>query len=121
MSMKNCIFCQIVDKQSPANILFENADCIAFTPLDPVAKGHVLIVPKAHYRDIFDIDPGILSAVVVFSKQVARDIVNTNKATGVNILHASGADAQQSVFHFHIHVVPRYSNDGLDLWPRNKL
>ncbi len=119
--MKNCIFCEIVNKKEKAKIIFENEHCLVFESAEPIAKGHVLIVPKKHCQDIFDIDPSILSELVVVSQKIATDLLKKTGATGINILHASGKDAQQSIFHFHIHLVPRYSGDGLDLWLKNKL
>lgn len=119
--MKDCIFCKIIKKEMPAEVSFENDLCIAFNPLDQATRGHVLIVPKDHFQDIFDIDADTLKELILISKKMANDIVKREKATGVNILHASGKDAQQSVPHFHLHIVPRYPNDGLDLWLKNKL
>ena len=119
--MDNCIFCQIISKKSKANIVLENDLCIAFTPLDPISSGHVLVVPKAHFENIFDIDEKTLAELTSYSKKIAAKIVKNNDAKGINLLHASGKDAQQSVFHFHFHVVPRYENDGLDLWMKGKL
>ena len=119
--MQNCIFCKIIEKEAKANILLENGTCSVFTPINPIAKGHVLIIPKIHFKDIFDIDEKILSALAVTAKKFAHDIVKEHRATGINLLHASGKDAQQSIFHFHFHLVPRYPNDELDLWLRNRL
>ncbi|OJI09368.1 MAG: hypothetical protein COV08_01295 [Candidatus Vogelbacteria bacterium CG10_big_fil_rev_8_21_14_0_10_49_38] len=119
--MQECIFCKIIKKESPANIVFEDNVCSVFSPLNPITRGHVLIIPKVHFRDIFDIDTDILTQTISRAQKIAQDIINKNKATGVNLLHASGKDAQQSVFHFHFHLVPRYPNDGLDLWLKNKL
>lgn len=119
--MQDCIFCKIVNKEVPAAILFENATSAMFTPLDPVTKGHVLIVPKKHYQDIFDINTDILLELISIAQKTARDIVKKQEATGINLLHASGKDAQQSISHFHLHLVPRYPKDGLDLWLKNNL
>jgi len=119
--MQDCIFCKIIKKESPANIVFKDDVCFVFSPLDPITKGHVLIVPKVHSKNIFDIDANVLAQLITITQKVAHDIVDKNKATGVNLLHASGKDAQQSIFHFHFHLVPRYPDDGLDLWLKNKL
>ena len=121
MFMYSCIFCNIIDKKIKADILFEDEACLAFTPIDPIAMGHVLIIPKTHFRDIFDIENEAFAALTIVAKKIAFDIVKKYQATGVNLLHASGKDAQQSVFHFHLHLVPRYPDDGLDLWLRNSL
>lgn len=119
--MNNCIFCKINNKEAPAKIVFENDDILAFVPKEQVSKGHTLVVPKNHFENIFDIDKTTLEKLIAVSKDLSEQLIKENNATGINLLHASGKDAQQSVFHFHLHVVPRYENDGLDLWLREKL
>ena len=119
--MESCIFCQISNHKSPAKVIFENENIVAFNPIDPVSKGHTLVVPKEHFENILDIDPNTLKELIIVSKDLSKKLTKKYKATGVNLLQASGKDAQQSVFHFHIHVVPRYKNDGLDLWFREKI
>ena len=119
--MQDCIFCRIVRKEAKASILFENENCLVFTPLDSISKGHALLIPKVHYKDVFDIEDEALQALALIAKEFASGLVKEHGATGINLLHASGKDAQQSVFHFHMHLVPRYPDDGLDLWLRNKL
>lgn len=119
--MQDCIFCKIIRKESKADIIFENDVCLAFKPLNLVSEGHLLVVPKVHVENIFDIDKETLSAVMSVVKELSVSIVKEKDATGVNLLHASGKDAQQSIFHFHIHIVPRFLNDGLNLWVKNKL
>lgn len=119
--MNNCIFCKINNKETPAKIVFENDDILAFVPIQQVSKGHTLIVPKNHFENIFDIDKNTLEILIAVSKDLSEQLTKENNATGINLLHASGKDAQQSVFHFHLHIVPRYENDGLDLWLREKL
>jgi histidine triad (HIT) family protein len=116
-----CIFCKIINKEANAEIVFEDQISVAFAPLKPVAEGHLLLVPKTHFENILDIDDKILKEIVITSKKISSDTMKENKATGVNILHASGKDAQQSVLHFHLHIVPRRPDDGLDLWLKNKL
>ena len=119
--MKECIFCEIVSKKASAKIIFENEIVLAFKPLHQISKGHTLVVPKKHFESIFDIDKDILEKLIAVSKDLSEQLVKEHNATGINLLHASGKDAQQSVFHFHFHIVPRYKNDGLDLWLREKL
>lgn len=119
--MQNCIFCQIIQKEAKADVLFEDENCLVFTPLDPISNGHVLLIPKVHYKDVFDIKGEALQALILIAKEFSSELIEKYGGTGVNLLHASGKDAQQSVFHFHLHIVPRYPDDGLDLWLRNKL
>lgn len=90
-------------------------------PIDPISKGHVLVVPKKHVVNILDANNEILSHLIVVAKNIGKDLLEKNNAQAMNLLHAAGKEAQQSVFHFHFHVVPRYENDGLDLWFRNNL
>lgn len=119
--MNDCIFCKIINKQSAANIIFEDSETLVFTPLDQISKGHLLIIPKYHFENIFDIEDVTFSHVTTIAKKMAIESLKIHNATGVNILNANGEDAQQSVFHFHMHMVPRYKDDGLDLWLRNRL
>jgi histidine triad (HIT) family protein len=116
-----CIFCKISKKESPANILFEDDLCLAIKPIDQISKGHVLVIPKEHCVNILDIDSSLLSHITVVSKTIGEKLMLEYEADGLNLLHAAGADAQQSVFHFHFHLVPRYKEDQLDLWFRNSL
>ncbi len=119
--MNDCIFCKTNNKEVSAKIVFENDDVSAFAPIKQVSKGYTLVVPKNHFESIFDIDKNTLEKLIAVSKDLSEQLVKENNATGINLLHASGKDAQQSVFHFHLHIVPRYENDGLDLWLREKL
>ncbi len=114
--MESCIFCNIVKGELEAKKVHDTESVLAFIPKEQVAKGHTLVIPKEHYESILDISETDLSDVVRVAKELSQKYRDELDATGVNLLHASGKDAQQSVFHFHIHVVPRYPNDGLDLW-----
>ncbi len=119
--MENCVFCKIINKELPASIFLENEEFLAFSPIEQVSKGHTLLIPKKHQENIFDIDRTTLEKLTGFAQDIAKQLVETHGVTGINLLNASGKDAQQSVFHFHLHIVPRYENDGLDLWLRNNL
>lgn len=90
-------------------------------PIDPISKGHVLVLPKKHFVNMLDTDDETLSHLIVVAKNVGCTLLEQNNAQAMNLLHAAGKEAQQSVFHFHFHIVPRYENDGLDLWFRNNL
>jgi len=119
--MSDCIFCKIIDKSEPAKIFYEDEYVIAFETIEPVSKGHTLVVPKQHFQNILDIDRDLLLKITSVTQKLANELVTSYNAGGVNILHAAGKVAQQSVPHFHFHIVPRYENDGLDLWLRNNL
>lgn len=114
--MKDCIFCKIARKESDALILYEDEFIIAFLDIHPVSKGHLLVVPKEHFENIFEATDEILSKINVACKKMGQLCKDRLGATGVNILNASGKDAQQSVFHIHYHVVPRFKDDNIDLW-----
>ena len=115
--MNNCIFCQIVNKKAPAKIIYENENVICFLPLKVETYGHTLIVPKKHYVDLYDIPAEILCDLVKVIQKLTLEYKQKINATGMNLMHASGKDGQQSVFHFHFHLLPRFKDDGLNTWP----
>ena len=116
--MSECIFCGIAARTAPARIVHENSDVICFLPVRLEVFGHTLIVPKRHYQDLFDIPADALAAVGEAGRELANAYRGTLGATGANLLHASGADAEQSVFHFHVHLMPRFPGDGFSTWPK---
>ena len=116
--MKNCIFCRIIKKEVPAIIVYEDKDVICFLPNKIEVYGHTLIVPKKHYVDLYDIPEEILCKLNTVAKKLTLAYKKKINATGVNLMHASGKDGQQSVFHFHFHLLPRFKNDGLNTWPK---
>lgn len=115
--MNDCIFCQIVKRKAPANIIYENENVICFLPKKVEVYGHTLVVPKKHYADLYDIPTKILSDLVKVVQKLTIEYKQKINATGMNLIHASGKDGQQSVFHFHFHLLPRFKEDGLDTWP----
>jgi histidine triad (HIT) family protein len=118
----DCVFCQIIKGEVPnRGIIMDNEDVIALIPLNPVAKGHTLLIPKKHCENILDCDDQVLEILGKEVKILAKKLIEENNATGFNLLNANGKDAQQSVFHLHLHLVPRYPNDGLDLWIKQGL
>jgi histidine triad (HIT) family protein len=119
MNKENCIFCKIARGEMPSRKVYENKKVIAFLDVNPISKGHVLVIPKKHFKNIFDIDEAYLKEIMLVSKKISQLLKNKLNAEGVNILHASGKEAQQSVFHFHIHIIPRYKGDKLDTWPKS--
>jgi histidine triad (HIT) family protein len=117
MRAPDCVFCKIVERTADALVIHEDDHIISFLPLEPAVAGHTLVVPKAHHADIYTIPADLLSALVVSCQLHARRWREHAGATGFNILHASGVDGEQSVAHFHFHVLPRFSGDGLQTWP----
>lgn len=121
--MKDCIFCKIVNGEMPCFIVYEDKYILAFLTINPLNKGHVLVIPKEHYENIFDIDEKILIKIISAAKRISCKIKDGLKAEGVNILHASGVSAEQSVFHFHLHIVPRKTGDKINMnsWWQSKV
>jgi len=115
MSPSDCIFCKIVAGEIPATIVDEDERTIAFMDISPATRGHALVIPRAHAADVHAIDPQDLAAVAVTAQRVAAKARANLGAEGVNLLNSSGAAAWQTVFHFHMHVIPRYADDPLKL------
>ncbi|MBV8429577.1 MAG: HIT domain-containing protein [Solirubrobacterales bacterium] len=115
MSDHDCIFCQIVAGEIPAQIVAEDERTVAFMDISPATRGHALVVPRRHARDLLEIEPAELEAVAVAAQRVAARMPERLGADGVNLLNSCGRAAWQTVFHFHIHVIPRYSGDPLRL------
>ncbi|MCW4030489.1 MAG: HIT family protein [Candidatus Bathyarchaeota archaeon] len=112
-SEENCIFCQIVAKKSPASILYEDADVMAFLDIRPLHMGHSLVISKDHYIDIFDTPTDILSKIHAVSKQVALAVKQATGSEGISVFQQNGKAAGQDIFHIHVHVVPRFEGTGL--------
>lgn len=106
-----CIFCRIVAGKSPSTTIAETERAIAFMDINPVTPGHALVVPRAHADDLFDISVEDLAACAELAQEIARRAKVRLGADGINLLNSNGKVAKQSVFHFHIHVIPRYSKD----------
>ena len=116
--MKNCIFCKIINKKEPAKIVYQDKDVICFLPNKVEVYGHTLIAPKKHYADLYDIPEDVLFKLVKVAKKLTLSYRKKINATGANLMHASGVDGEQSIFHFHFHLLPRFKNDGLSTWPK---
>jgi len=109
-----CLFCGIVAGDIPSIKVAEDDATYAFMDINPASDGHLLVVPKRHSRDLFEITPDDLTAVTLSAQRIARAAVTELGADGVNLLNACGAEAWQTVFHFHLHVVPRYADQSRD-------
>lgn len=113
--MPDCIFCSIVAGDAPAEIVEEDERTVAFMDVNPATDGHVQVVPREHVENLWDATPDHLRDVVTAAQRVALRITETLRPDGVNLMHATGAAAFQTVFHLHVHVVPRYADDGIQL------
>lgn len=114
---EKCIFCRIVAGEEVAEIVWRDGNVTCFFPRTKYVKGHTLIVPNRHFENIFDMPAETSSALMGAAKFLSVRYRNILGCDGINLMHASGKAAQQSVFHFHIHLVPRFNNDGLDSMP----
>jgi histidine triad (HIT) family protein len=115
MSDPDCIFCKILAGELPATIVDEDERTIAFMDIAPATRGHALVIPRAHSRDVFDASPEDLQATLLAAQRLAKRARERLAAEGVNLLNSSGAAAWQTVFHLHIHMIPRYRDDPLRL------
>lgn len=110
--MEDCIFCKIIRGEIPSYKIYEDDFVFAFLDVNPLAKGHTLIIPKEHKKDIFEIED--LDKIVSVAKIIANKMKESLNCEGVNIYHASGEAAGQTVFHFHMHLIPRRKGDNVD-------
>ncbi|CAB4937550.1 unannotated protein [freshwater metagenome] len=111
----DCIFCKIVAGELPSLVVAEDDRTIAFLDVNPATPGHTVVIPKDHHRDLLTIDDDVLAATTATARRVAALLSDRLDAVGVNLLNNCGAQAWQTVFHFHLHVVPRYASDPLTL------
>ena len=115
MREPDCIFCKIVAGELPATIVDEDERTISFMDIAPATRGHLLVIPRKHSPDLLDIEAEDLAAVSLAAQRLAARVKSDLGADGVNLLNACGAVAFQTVFHFHVHVIPRYEGDAVRL------
>ncbi len=115
MSDPDCIFCKIVAGELPAQVIDEDERTLAFMDINPATAGHALVIPRRHYRNLLEISAEDLSATAVAAQRLAARVNERLGADGVNLLNSCGPAAWQTVFHFHVHVIPRYDDDPLRL------
>jgi histidine triad (HIT) family protein len=111
----DCIFCKIVSGEIPSYKIDEDDKTIAFMDINPWTRGHALVIPKEHSRNIYDVDPDDLAAIHKTGQRVAKRMRDRLNCEGINTLQSSEPVAMQTIFHTHVHVIPRYSDDGLRL------
>jgi histidine triad (HIT) family protein len=111
----DCLFCKIVAGDVPATLVHEDERTVAFMDINPATRGHLLVIPREHATDVHAIDAEDLNACALTAKAMAERVRDKLGADGVNLLNSTGAAAWQTVFHFHLHVIPRYENDPLRL------
>lgn len=115
--MEETIFSKIIRREIPADIVYEDEHTLAFLDIKPVTPGHTLVIPKKQFRNIFDIDDETLFLVMQTVRKIAPAVRDAVGAQGMNVNSNHEAAGGQIVFHYHVHLVPRFSNDGLVMWP----
>jgi histidine triad (HIT) family protein len=114
-TMQQCIFCEIVKKNIPAKVVYENDRIIAFLDINPLAVGHTLVVPKQHIPTIFEMNEAINQEIFKVAEKISLRMKEALQVDGVNLVNASGKAAEQSIPHFHLHVIPRREGDGISM------
>ena len=113
--MADCLFCKIVAGEIPSTRVDEDERTVAFMDINPATRGHVLVVPREHSADLHEIAAEDLQACALAAQRIAARLRDRLDADGVNLLNSCGRVAWQTVFHFHVHVIPRYAGDPLRL------
>lgn len=111
MKDDNCIFCKIANGEIPSKTLFEDDEFRVILDLGPAARGHALILPKNHYANLYELPEETASKVMLLAKKMAVQMTEKLKCDGFNLVQNNGEVAGQTVFHFHMHLIPRYKND----------
>ncbi len=109
--MDNCIFCKIANGEIPAATLYEDEEFRVILDLGPASKGHALILPKEHYANVFEMPEQLAAKAMILAKKMAEAMVKALKCDGIHLLQNNGEAAGQTVFHFHLHLIPRYEGD----------
>lgn len=122
MKDENCIFCKLAAGDIPTATLYEDEDFRVILDASPASKGHALIIPKEHYRNLYDLDEGVAAKAMVLAKKMINKLKDMLGCDGYNIVQNNEEAAGQTVFHFHMHLIPRYDGDKVGLgWNMGKL
>lgn len=120
--MDNCIFCKIANGEIPSATLYEDEDFRVILDLGPASKGHALVLPKAHAANLFELSDELASKAILVAKKVGKELKEKLGCDGLNIVQNNGEAAGQTVFHFHMHLIPRMDNDKVGVsWNPGKL
>lgn len=119
--VEGCVFCKIASGEIPSKTVYEDDDFRAILDISPASKGHVIILPKNHADNIFEISDEDASGIMLVAKKIASKVKKVFGCDGVNILQNNGEAAGQTVFHLHVHVIPRYENDNIRIkWTQHE-
>ena len=122
MKDDNCIFCKLANGDIPTATLYEDEDFRVILDASPAAKGHALIIPKEHYANLYELDDELASKVLVLAKKMLTKLTDILGCDGYNLVQNNGEAAGQTVFHFHMHLIPRHKDDGVVLgWKMGEL
>ena len=115
-----CIFCKIIKGEIPSSKVYENENVLAFLDIGPVNKGHTLVISKKHFVNVFDSNEEDWIKVMKVVRKLAKAVKEASNCDAVNIMSSNGAESGQVVMHAHTHIIPRFKDDGLKLWPQGK-
>lgn len=115
MRDENCIFCKIAAGDIPSATLYEDEDFRVIMDIEPASKGHALILPKEHYANIYELDDELAAKALVLAKKMIIKLTDIVGCAGYNVLQNNGKAAGQTVFHFHMHLIPRYEDDNVTI------
>ena len=122
MKDENCIFCKLANGDIPTATLYEDDDFRVILDAGPASKGHALILPKEHYKNLYELDDEIAAKALVLAKKMITKLTDVLGCDGYNLVQNNGEAAGQTVFHFHLHMIPRYKDDGVGLtWKMGEL
>lgn len=122
MKNDNCIFCKLANGEIPTATLYEDDDFRVILDAGPAAKGHALILPKEHYANLYELDDEVAAKVLPLAKKMITKLTDILGCDGYNLVQNNGEAAGQTVFHFHLHMIPRYKDDGVGLtWKMGEL
>lgn len=121
MAVKECIFCKIVAGEIPSQQIYKDADVLAFLDICPVNPGHCLVVPKQHYSSLEAVPDKLVGKIMIVAKKIGAILAGSIGAEGFNLGLNNGPAAGQAVGHVHMHVMPRFQDDGLELWPGKEI
>ena len=120
--MSDCIFCKIANGEIPSATVYEDNAFRAIMDIAPASRGHIIILPKQHAANVFELSEELASKIYVVAQKIAKVVKEEVECEGINILQNNGEVAGQTVFHLHMHVIPRYTNDGIQIkWKQQEV